>query len=176
MAAIAYTNRDPVQDLDGLLDHVRRNAPALGVDGQRIGVWACSGNVPLAISALMRDRDLKCGVLLYGYTLDLDGATGVADAAQAFRFTHPNAGRTLRDLPDDVPLFIVRAGQEEFPNLNESIENFLSQAVALNRPITFVNHANGPHAFDILQDSPASRAVIKQVLGFLNAQLTPAGS
>jgi hypothetical protein len=39
-----------------------------------------------------------------------------------------------------------------------------------------VNHADGPHAFDIMQDSPASRAVIQQTLGFLSAQLTPAGS
>jgi acetyl esterase/lipase len=177
MAAIAYTNRDPVQDLGGLLDHVQRNAPALGVDGQRIGLWACSGSVPLAISALMRGRDrLRCAVFLYGYMLDLDGARGVADAAQSFRFTNPNAGRTMNDLPDDVPIFIVRAGQEQFPNLNESIETFVAKAVTLNRPITFVNHADGPHSFDILQDSPASRAVIQQTLGFLNAQLTPAGS
>jgi len=177
MTAVSYTNRDPAPDLDRLLDHVRGNAAALGVDSQRIGLWACSGNVPLAISALMRRRDLlKCAVLLYGYMLDLDGATGVADAAQSYRFTNPNAEKTMNDLPDDVPLFIVRAGQEQFPNLNESIERFLAKAVALNRPITFVNHADGPHAFDIMQDSPASRAVIQQTLGFLSAQLTPAGS
>jgi len=177
MTAISYTNRDPAQDLEGLLDHVRGNAAALGVDSQRIGLWACSGNVPLAVSALMRRRDLlKCAVLLYGYMLDLDGATGVADAAQSYRFTNPNAEKTMNDLPDDVPLFIVRAGQEQFPNLNESIDRFLAKAVALNRPITFVNHADGPHAFDIMQDSPASRAVIQQTLGFLSAQLTPAGS
>ena len=176
MAAIAYTNRDPAQDLDAVLDHVRHNASVLGIDNQRIGLWAASGNVPLAISGLMRGRNLKCGVLLYGYMLDLDGATGVADAAQNYRFTNPTLGKSITDLPDDVPLFVVRAGQEQFPRLNESIEDFLKKAVALNRPITFVNHADGPHAFDIVQDSPASRAIIKQALGFLNAQLTPAGS
>lgn len=177
ITAISYTNRDPAPDLDGLLDHMRGNAAALGVDGRRIGLWACSGNVPLAISALMRGRDLlKCAVLMYGYMLDLDGATGVADAAQTYRFTNSNAGKTMNDLPDDLPLFIVRAGQEQFPNLNESIERFLAKAVALNRPITFVNHSDGPHAFDIMQDSPASRAVIQQALAFLSAQLTPAGS
>jgi hypothetical protein len=177
MAAIAYTNREPASDLDTLLDHVRLNATALGVDEQRIGLWACSGNVPLAVSALMQEREPpKCAVLLYGYMLDLDGATGVAEAAKSYRFTNPTAGKTLLDLPERVPLFIVRAGQEQFPRLNESIEAFVAKAVALNRPITFVNHADGPHAFDILQDSPASRAVVRQALGFLSAQLTPAGS
>jgi hypothetical protein len=177
MAAISYTNRDPAQDLDALLDHVRENAMTLAVDEQRIGLSAFSGSVPLAISALMGRRgSLKCAALLYGYMLDLDGATGVAEAAQNYRFTNPNAGRTLHDLPDDVPLFIARAGQEQFPKLNESIDGFLAGALALNRSITFVNHANGPHAFDIMQDSPASRAIVQQALGFLNAQLTPAGS
>jgi hypothetical protein len=40
MVAIAYTNREPVADLEALLQHVRDTAAALGVDGRRIGVWA----------------------------------------------------------------------------------------------------------------------------------------
>jgi len=192
MIAIAYTNREPAADLDALLEHLRQHATALGIDESRLGVWACSGNVPLALSALMRDRTttpgprgpglqdearlgLRCGALLYGYMLDLDGATGVAEAAQTFRFTNPNAGRTLDDLPADLALFIVRAGLEQFPHLNDSIDRFVAGALALNRPITVVNHATGPHSFDLLQDSEASRAIIRQSLEFLRAQLTPRG-
>jgi hypothetical protein len=175
---------------------VWQNAPSLGIDEHRIGVWACSGNVPLALSALMahstnapgQDRGraeafaeaegsgLRCAALLYGYTLDLDGATGVAEAAQMFRFTNPNAGRSMDDLPEDLPLFVVRAGQEQFPHLNDSIDRFVAKALMLNRPITLVNHATGPHAFDLLQDSGTSREIIRQVLGFLTSQLTRAGS
>jgi hypothetical protein len=192
IVAIAYTNREPAGDLDALLQHVREHSASLGIDAQRIGVWACSGNVPLALSALMRDTTtpgpkgpglqddarlgLRCGALLYGYMLDLDGATGVAEAAQMFRFTNPNAGRSLDDLPPDLALFIVRAGQEQFPHLNESIDRFVAKALALNRPITLVNHATGPHSFDLLEDSEASREVIHQVLDFLRAQLTRAVS
>ena len=130
MVAIAYTNREPAADLDALLR--ARAASTRGRSAStsdRIGVWACSGNVPLALSALMRRstttpgpkgpglhddaskgrglqdearRGLRCGALLYGYMLDLDGATGVAEAAQMFRFTNPNAGRSVDDLPPDV--------------------------------------------------------------------------
>jgi hypothetical protein len=192
MIAIAYTNREPAADLDALLEHVRRHAAPLGIDESRLGVWACSGNVPLALSVLMGHSatpgprgpglhdearlGLRCGALLYGYLLDLDGATGVAEAAQTFRFTNPNAGRSLDDLPPDLALFIVRAGQEQFPHLNDSIDRFVARALALNRPITVVNHATGPHSFDVLQDSDASREIIRQILGFLRAQLTRAGS
>jgi acetyl esterase/lipase len=193
IVAIAYTNREPVADLDALLEHVRQHAGALGIDESRLGVWACSGSVPLALSVLLRrsttppgpkepgvhddaGRGLRCGALLYGYMLDLDGATGVAEAAQMFRFTNPNAGRSLDDLPPDLALFIVRAGQEQFPHLNDSIDGFVAGALARNRPMTVVNHATGPHSFDLLQDSEASREIIRQILGFLRAQLTRAGS
>jgi acetyl esterase/lipase len=178
MMAIAYTNREPAADLDVLLRHVREHAASLGVDGDRIGLWACSGNVPLALSALMQDaRDfLKCAALLCGFMIDLDGATGVAEAAQMFRFANPNAGKSIDDLPQTLPLFIVRAGQEQFPHLNDSIDRFVAKALSRNLPITFVNHATGPHAFDLLQDSETSREIIRQVLSFLRAQLLAAGS
>jgi hypothetical protein len=178
LAAIAYTTREPAADLDALLTYVRDHAAALGVDADRIGLCASSGHVPLALSALMsKDRGfLRCAALFYGYMLDLDGATGVAEAAGTFRFTNPNAGRSMADLRADVPLFVVRAGQEQFAGLNDSIDRFVAKAVAGNRPITFVNHAAGVHAFDLLQDSAASREIIRQALSFLRAQLTPAGS
>jgi len=174
LVAIAYTNRQPAEDLDALLHHVRDNAAALGIDGDRVGVWACSGNVPLALSALIAHGHdfLKCGALLYGYMLDLDGATGVAEAAAAVRFTNPNAGRSLDDLAKDLPLLIVRAGLDQFAGLNDSIDRFIAKGLSLNRPITLVNHAAGPHSFDLLDDSDASRHIIRQVLAFLTAQLT----
>ena len=185
LIAIAYTNREPAADLDALLQHLRANAASLGVDGERLGLWGCSGNVPLALSALMAGSSNppghtgpgpRCAALLYGYMLDLDGSTGVAEAASMFRFTNPNAGRSFDDLPETLGLFVVRAGREQFPHLNDSIDRFVAKAVALNRPLTFVNHATGPHSFDLLDDSEASREIIRQILSFLRAQLTPAGS
>ena len=178
MIAVAYTNREPAADLEALFAYIRQQAEPLGIDARSLGICACSGNVPLALSALMgAGHDaLKCAALLYGYMLDLDGATGVAEAAATFRFTNPNAGRSLDDLSPALPLFIVRAGQEQFPHLNASIDRFVATALALNRPLTVVNHASGPHSFDLLDDSVPSRAIIRQVLEFLRAQLTPATS
>ena len=114
--------------------------------------------------------------MLYGYMLDLDGGTGVAEAAAMFRFANPPAGKSLDDLPHDVPLFIARAGQEQCPDLNDSIDRFVAKALTLNRPITLVNHAEGPHSFDLLHDSDTSRQIIRQTLDFLATQLTRAGS
>jgi acetyl esterase/lipase len=173
MVAINYTNREPATDLRALLQHVRQDAESLGIDENRIGLWACSGNVPLALSLLMQERrePLRCVALLYGYTLDLDGSTGVAEAARTRGFVNACAGKSLDDLSPEVPLFIARAGADEMPGLNETLDRFLVKALGRNLPVTFVNHAAAPHAFDLFLDSETSRDVIRQLLGFLQCHL-----
>jgi len=173
LVAVTYTNREPAVDLRALLQYVRRNAESLGIDENRIGMWACSGNVPLALSLLMQEgrEPLRCAALLYGYTLDLDGSTGVAEAARSRGFVNPCAGKSLDDLAADVPLFIARAGADEMPGLNETLDRFVVQALGLNLPLTLVNHATGPHAFDLFHDSETSREIIRQVLAFLRCHL-----
>lgn len=103
--------------------------------------------------------------------LDLKKATGVAEAATQFGFVNPCAGKSVVDLPRDLPLFIARAGQENMPNLNESIDLFLAAAIAHNLPISFANYASAPHAFDLFDDSETSREMIKRILGFLQFHL-----
>ena len=169
LAAVAYENADPAADLEALLAHLRESAETLGIDATRLGLWASSGNVPLAFAALMADEheSLRCAALLYGYTLDLDGASDVAAAAQAWRFANPAAGRSVEDLPRTTPLFIARAGRDETPNLNRALDRFAARALACNLPLTLVNHPEGPHAFDLFDASETSRAIVRQTLDFL---------
>ncbi len=129
LVAITYTNREPAEDLLALLQHLRHNAAALGIDENRIGLYASSGHVPLAVFALMREgRDhLRCAVLNCGYMLDLDGSTGVAEMAKQFGFVNPAAGRSVDDFPKDVPVFIVRASQEPSPHLNDMLDRFVGK-------------------------------------------------
>lgn len=173
MIAVTYTNREPVADLEALLRHVRANAALLEIDETRIGLWAASGNVPLALRALMQSRHelLRCAVLCYGYMLDLDASTGVADAAATFRFVDAAAGASVDDLPRDMPLFVARAGRDEMPRLNEGLDRFVAHALARNLPISLVNHPTGAHAFDLHDDSQTTRNVIEQILAFLRGRL-----
>jgi acetyl esterase/lipase len=170
IVAIAYTNREPATDLIELLQHVRQNAAVLGIDESRIGLCAWSGHAPLALFALMQERYLKCAILSCGYLLDLDGSTGVAETAKQFGFVNPAAGKSVDDLAADLPLFIVRASQEQFPVLNEMLDRFVTKALVRNLPVTLVNH-QGPHGFEVMQDSESSRETIKQMLAFLRFHL-----
>lgn len=173
LVAITYANAAPATDVEALLQFVRRNASMLEIDENRIGVWACSGNVPNALSILMREsRDfLKCAVLLYGFMLDFEGSTVVADAANQWGFVNPTAGKSVDDLTRELPLFIAKAGRDETPGLNETIDRFMIKALARNLPISFVNHAEAPHAFDLSHDSETSREIISQILAFFRFHL-----
>lgn len=176
IVAITYTNQDPEIDVQFLLQYVRQNADELGIDEHAIGLWACSGNVPLALSMLMKEGiegHLKCAVLCYGFMLDLNGSNIVAEAAKMWGFVNPCTGKTVDDLRRTVPLFIVRAGQDQMPRLNETIDQFVSKALRNNLSITVANHASAPHAFDLLHDSDLSREFIRQILAFMKFHLLP---
>jgi acetyl esterase/lipase len=174
LVAITYTTgKDPATDIHALLQYVRQNAAVLGIDENRIGLWACSGNVPNALSVLMQEAReyLKCAVLCYGCMLDLDGFNYIAEAARMWGFVNPCAGKSVEDLPHDIPLFIARAGRDEMPHLNETLDRFLGKALTRNLPVTFVNHPEAPHAFDLHHDSETSREIIRQVLAFMRFHL-----
>jgi hypothetical protein len=172
IVGITYANHDPA-DVHAVLRHIRQNGASLGIDAGRIGVWACSGHGPNALSALIEygRKGLACAVLAYAYTLDLDGSTRVADAARQFRFVTPAAGKSANDIPRDLPLFLARAGRDEMPGLNDALDRFVAAALALNLPVSLVNHVAGPHAFDLFDDTSTSREIVKQALAFLQFHL-----
>src|SRR5689334_9068614 len=127
MAAVSYTKQDPARDAQRLFAYLDAHAATLGVDASRIGIWAASGNVPVALSLLLRESSARvaCAALGYGFMLDADGGTAVADAAASWKFVNATAGRTVADLKGDVPLFVARAGGDTFAGLNDSLDRFV---------------------------------------------------
>lgn len=172
LVAIAYENQQP-SDVAHLFEHVHKEAAALGVDATRVGVWSCSGSGPMALSMLMSDgpHAPTCGALVYPYTIDLGTSTLTAAAAKQWGFTNACAGKSIDDLPNDRPLFVARAGRDQMPGLNATLDPFVGAALGRNVPITVANHATGPHAFDLFDDSDATRHVVEQILAFLRFQL-----
>jgi len=173
LTAITYTNAEPAADVHEVVNYVRQNAAALGIDENRLGLWACSGSVPTALSLLMQGgRDyLKCAALCYGYMLDFNGSTRMAAAARQFGFVNPCVGKSVADLPHDLPLFIARAGQDRMPGLNEALDDFVLKALTCNLPVTLVNHPGGPHAFDLFHHRQISREIIRRILQFMQFHL-----
>jgi len=173
IAAVAYGYRDPVADLDAVLRHVREHAGDLGIDERRIGLFAASGNVPAALSLLMREPPdaFRCAALWYGYTLDLGDSTRVAQAASMIGFITPAPERSVDDLPAAVPLFLLRAGRDTTPGLNETLDRFVAAGLARNLPLSLANHPTAPHAFDLFDDTDATRTLIRRAVAFFQDHL-----
>ncbi len=171
LAAVTYANREPVADLGSVLGYVHEHARELGVDRGRIAIWACSGNVPTALGALLAGArvPVAAAALCYGYMF------GAGAAAAQIGFADPCAGRSIDDVPTGLPLLVVRAGRDETPGLNATIDRFVAGALARDLPLTVVNHAGAPHAFDVLDHGDATRDVIRGILDFLRVKLAPAG-
>jgi hypothetical protein len=172
MAAVTYACIEPVRELAALLEHLGAHGEALGLDARRIGLWAASGNVPNAIGALIDGRlRPRCATLCYGYLLDLGGSTAVAQAAAGIGFANPTHGRSIDELPADLPLLVVRAGHDRTPGLNGTIDAFVAAALARDLPLTLTNVSAAPHAFDLDDDRPQTRTVIDAIVAFSRSHL-----
>jgi hypothetical protein len=171
LAAIAYTTSAPAADAERVLDYVLANGSAHGIDPGRVAVWAASGNGPVAVNLLMaRGRELRAGVLSTAFTLDIDG-NSVADAARNYRFVNAAAGRGVHELPADLPLFIGRAGADEFAGLNTAMDRFIAELLVHNRPVTIYNYASGQHAFEVTDESRTSHYIVDAMLSFVEFHL-----
>src|SRR5262252_9434810 len=127
MAAAIYGTSAPAEDVHDVLAYLRDNAASLGIDRGRIGIYAASANVSVALSLLMRDADFKCAALLKGYTFDVDGSTAFAEASRQYGFVNATAGRSIDELPDSVPMFVLRAGREHAPGVNEALDQLAAR-------------------------------------------------
>jgi hypothetical protein len=172
MAAVVYGAEAPRDDVHALLDRLCAAAPALRLDSDRIGLLATSGNGTVGLSALMRDKRLSCGALLYPYTMDVDGSTAVAAMARRAGFVNACEGMSVDDLPSDVPMLLVRAGGDQFPGLNAALDRLVAAALVRNLPVSVINHASGSHGFDLDEDTAISRGVVQQVLAYLSLYLS----
>lgn len=173
LVAITYSNQKPAKDIVSLVSYLQQNADSLQIDVNKIGVWSCSANVPNALSLIMSQQcSIRCAAFLYGFMLDRDGTTFVAEAAAQSGFAAPNAYKSIDDVPSDVALRVVRAGADAMPGINQSIDDFCADALSRNLPMTLVNHPHAPHSFDIYDDSELTKAIVRDVLKFFVFFLT----
>jgi len=54
-------------------------------------------------------------------------------------------------------MFIARAGRDEVPTMDDSIDRFVNEALAKNIALTVMNHPQGVHGFDNQNDDDRSR-------------------
>ena len=131
------------KDLDSVLAHLSANGASIGVDRDRIAVYAGSGNVYRSLPLLQSPARtaVKSAVMFYG-----------AATVPAFR--------------RDLPVLLVRAGLDR-PGVNAALITLATQATKDNAPVTLLNYPGGHHGFEIVDDEDATRDVIDSTIAYV---------
>lgn len=169
--------RDASSDVSDLLAHIQESGGEFGIDTRRQCVWVCSAGGPLVLPDLISQRPgfLRCTVVYYA-RLDLrhlrEPTSPVVDDETLRAFSPLQHLEQATSLP---PMLIVRAGRDR-PELNETMDRFVSVALSRNLPVEVINHPDGQHGFDTLDDIPRSHEVIRRTLEFMRAHLSENGA
>ena len=180
--AIAFDHRflsparltDAGKDVADLIAHVRENAGSLGVDPDRLALWAFSGGGPFLAASLRERPGWLRAVVAYYAVLDLQEPLPGADSGispelrQAFSPAHA-LGEDARSAP---PILVARAGLDN-AWINSGIDRFVQAAMAGGATLDLLNHPAGRHGFDILDDDARSRQIIRATFEFLRDHLAP---
>jgi acetyl esterase/lipase len=181
LAAVPFNHRlryprrqyeEGAEDLRALLAMLARDGEALGLDGSRVAVAVFSGGGPM-LAPLMRERPpaVRCLAGFYAFLdtehVDLSEAGITKETARKFS---PLAALEA-DPAALVPFFVARAGRDEIPGVNASIDAFTAAALAKNVPITLVNHPAGSHGFDHRDDDARTRESLEMAIAFFRTHL-----
>jgi acetyl esterase/lipase len=159
---------DSQSDLMDLIIYIRQHAVELGVDRDRIVLWAVSAG-GIFLSQPLRDRPpyIKC---LVGYYAELDlqnerqsAPPSVTD--EMLREFSPvyHLSKSAKGVP---PIFIARAGLDD-ADLNAGLDRFVQVALSKNVTLDLANHPTGHHGFDFADDNDRSREIIKRTIEFI---------
>jgi acetyl esterase/lipase len=159
------------KDVADLVAYVRKNAGDLGVDRERIALWAFSGGGPFLARWIAEPPEYVRALVAYYAVLDIrEPLGGHPDKLSRDTRARLSPVAQLAASTRPVPMLIARAGQDD-PRLNATLDAFVAEALKQNLPFEVLNHPDGRHGFDILDDDARSREILARTLAFLKANL-----
>src|SRR6266404_1043161 len=161
---------EAVSDAKTLLSWLRTHGGEHSIDPDRLCLFAVAAGGPLLAASAAGASGIRRLVDYYGFA-DVHGVAMFANGVAPDRASELSLVDLLgaARLP---PLLVARAGRDAVPQMKESIDRFVTRALAADAELTLLDHANGPHAFDVLDDSARTREIIDATVTFLRANLS----
>ena len=159
------------QDVRAAIDYVRANAGKYNVDGDRLCLIAFSAGGPMLTTAMRGDTPfVKCVVGFYSFwDVRQSNYKQKEDSAALNKYSAITyLEGEAKNLP---PIFIARAGRDEIPTMNDSIDRFIKEAISKNIALNFANHPNGVHGFDNQTNDERSREIVREAVEFMKIHL-----
>lgn len=163
---------DGYEDTRDLLAWLHEHGPEHHVDPDRLAIWVISSGGPMISLALDDPPDyLRCGVAYYA-SLDFRDDPYVQDVTEPMLRRMSPFEIITRGPRNALPIFIARAGRDEFAHILAAQDKFIGAALEANAPIEVMNHPDGRHGFDSLDHDDRSRRILARTMAFLAEQLT----
>jgi acetyl esterase/lipase len=211
MAAVTFNHlHHGWHDLAESADHVAAviaylsaEADALGIDADRLCLWAFSGGGPQLAPALsVPDPRVRC---LVGYYPLLDlrhlaarlpeisaetllrfspaACLGAAAAPAGMPAAQAEATAATEAMSPPAPparhplppLLLARAGRDQ-PYMNDALDGFVQAALAAGVELELWNHAAGQHGFDVMDDCPRTRRIAARTIEFIRGHCAAGGA
>ena len=163
------------QDVRAAIDYIRSNADKYKGDKQRMALVSYSAGGPMLTLAMGGEMPfVRCLLGFYSFMDIRESDYRKTESAEALNRFSPIT--YLREPGKIPPILIARAGRDEVPGMDDSIDRFVAEALTRNISITLANHPQGVHGFDNQNNDERSREIIRTAVEFmkvhLNADLT----
>ena len=164
---------DAGNDLAAAITYLRANADSLNVDKDRICLAAYSAGGALLAPAMREKREyVRCLVGFYtSMDISQNGSLFAANESKETLQKFSPVNYLENDADKIAPLFIARAGLDQVPTINDSIDRFTREAMSKNISFTIANHPTGVHGFDNQTDGERSREIIQSAIAFMKSHL-----
>ncbi|HJZ68156.1 MAG TPA: alpha/beta hydrolase [Blastocatellia bacterium] len=181
MIGVTFTHRlgypkpllaQAASDVSAAISYVRANADSLNIDKDRLCLAAYSAGGPM-LSIAMRDKPeyIRCLVAFYAFLDIQQSEPHRANEPPEMLKSFSPITYLAADAAKLPPMFIARAGLDEVPTMNDSIDRFIREALSRNASIIVANHPHGVHGFDNQTDDERSREIIRSAIEFMKAHL-----
>lgn len=173
LIAVAFDSQS-ASDLDAVVEYIRQKGVDIGIDGNKIGLWAAASSAGLASSFAFQEgrEDLKFIVLYYPWIMTPDNYLREEQNAACFKIGCLGAQLPdVEQLRNDLPVLIVRCGRDTPDNI-AVIDHFTQLATEAGVPLTLVDFDEGHHSFDqrtVSEGEINSKAteIVQQTLEFM---------
>ncbi|MEO6391883.1 MAG: alpha/beta hydrolase [Pyrinomonadaceae bacterium] len=153
------------------IDYIRSRADTYQADKDRVCLIAFSAGGPMLTAAMDGDTPfVKCLVGFYSF-LDVQQSNYRTTETPATLKSFSAITYLDGDVSKLPPLFIGRAGRDEIPTMDDSIDRFVARSLVRNYAITLANHPTGVHGFDNQNDDDRSREIIRNAIAFMQFNL-----
>jgi acetyl esterase/lipase len=167
------TSEGEADTLD-LVRYLREHNAEMQVDPDRMAVWVFSAGGWM-LAPFLRDRPVyvRAAVAFYAVLDVPDDNMIPANEREALIKYSSRAQLPIQLNGCCAPAVFVAKASLDSPGLNASMDRFVQEAKKENNyvDLEYMEHAEGRHGFDIIDDNDRTREIIRAAVAFLQKQL-----